>query len=119
MAQLMHLTSGVRDQTFPPSYHKSQALTRPDSLPYLFRKLRIHRNLTKCRLAEKISVSESYVYQVENGLTFPSLRYCIKCGELFGANANWVKAKWANEAINRYTHRLLRRLGLDRQGEKK
>lgn len=96
------------------SYHNRPVLTRPGSLPYVFRKLRIHRNLTKRALAEKFSVSESYVLAVENGSKFPSLRYCLKAAELYGANPMWAKNKWAHEATERFSSRLSRRLGLDR-----
>jgi len=75
--------------------------------------MRIHKNLTKRALAAKCSVSEDYVEGVENGSQFPSLRYCLKCAELFGANPNWVKSKWAKEMIERFKGRILKRLGLD------
>jgi transcriptional regulator with XRE-family HTH domain len=110
----MHLVGGLEGRTFASSYHNRPVLTRPDSLPYVFRKLRIHRNLTKRTLAEKFSVSERYVSDVENGSRFPSLHYCLKAGELYGANPGWVKSKWSQEAIRRFSSRLLRRLGLDR-----
>lgn len=109
----MHLVKGVEDRRPTSSYHRTQALTRPNTLPYIFRKLRVHRNLTKRALAEKFSVSERYVYEVENGSRFPSLRYCLKCGQLFGANAQWVKTQWARQATERYSERLLKRLGLE------
>lgn len=112
----MHLVGGLEGRMCSSSYHKRPVLTRPGSLPDVFRKLRIHRNLTKRALAEKFSVSESYIVAVENGSKFPSLRYCLKCAELYGANPGWVKTKWSKEAVNRFTERLLRRLNLDPQG---
>jgi len=109
----MHLICHGPKLGYKPFYQNGRPLTRPDSLPYVFRKLRIHRNLTKRALAEMFSVSERYVSDVENGSRFPSLPYCLKCGELFGANAQWVKNKWAREATHRFTERLMKRLGLD------
>jgi DNA-binding XRE family transcriptional regulator len=109
----MHSIPGREVKDLVGSYHKCQVLTRPDSLPYVFRKLRIHRNLTKRSLAEMFSVSDRYISEIENGSKFPSLSYCLKCGELFGANAQWVKLKWAREATHRYQEKLYGRLGLD------
>jgi len=113
----MHSIQGREEKDFVASYHKCQVLTRPDTLPYVFRKLRIHRNLTKRSLAEMFSVSERYISDVENGSKFPSLAYCLKCGELFGANAQWVKLKWSREAVIRYRKKLYNRMGLDWWGE--
>jgi DNA-binding XRE family transcriptional regulator len=64
-------------------------------------------------LAVKFSVSEEYVSAIENGSKFPSLRFCLMCGDLFGANPGWVKSKWAKEAIERFTSRIMKRLGLE------
>jgi len=110
----MHLIKGIEDRKFFPFYRKRRVLARPDSLPSIFRKLRIDSNLTSRGLAKRFSLSEEYVRAVESGSEFPSLRYCLKCGELFGANPSWVKTKWAREAIERYRDRLMKRLGLDR-----
>jgi transcriptional regulator with XRE-family HTH domain len=88
-------------------------LTRPDSLPYIFRKLRTHHNFTKKALAQKFGLSEDYVSQIESGSKFPSLQYCLACGDLFGANPGWVKTKWAHEAIKRFSDRLKKRLEID------
>lgn len=109
----MHLISyGPKIGHFP-FYQKRRLLTRPDSLPCIFRKLRIHRNLTKKALAEKFGFSEEYVSQIESGSKFPSLNFCLKCANEFGANPNWVKTKWSKEAIERFTDRLMKRLGFD------
>ncbi len=109
----MHLISYVPKLGHSPFYQKRSTLTRVDSLPYIFRKLRIHRNMTKRALAAKFSVSEEYVSAIEIGSKFPSLNFCLKCGEEFGANPGWVKSKWAKEAIERFTCRLNKRLSLD------
>jgi transcriptional regulator with XRE-family HTH domain len=108
----MHLVRDQEGTTYHGFYQNRRVLTRPDSLPCIFRKLRLHRNLTKRSLGEKFSVSERYVADVENGLKFPSLRYCLACGKLYDANPGWVKSKWAKEAIERYSSRLMKRLGL-------
>jgi DNA-binding XRE family transcriptional regulator len=109
----MHLISYGPKIGHSPFYQKRSALTRADSLPHIFRKLRIHRNLTKKALAEKFGVSEEYVSSIESGSKFPSLNFCLKCGDQFGANPGWVKTKWAKEAIERFSNRLMKRLGLD------
>ena len=98
---------------YPSVYQNRTVLTRPGTLPCIFRQLRIHRNMTKRALAEKFSVSEGYVNEVESGNKFPSLRYCLKCADEYGANPGWVKSKWAKEAINRFTDRLNQKLGLE------
>lgn len=74
--------------------------------------MRQHYNLTKRALAEKCSVSEDYVAAVEACSKFPSLKFCLLCGDLFGANPNWVKNKWANEKVCRFPRRLRMRLDL-------
>jgi DNA-binding XRE family transcriptional regulator len=108
--QLIHSQSGSCCKTF---YQKRNPLTRPDLLSFIFRKLRIHRFLTKKALALKFGVSEEYVSQIESGSKFPSLNFCLKCANEFGANPVWVKSKWSKEAIERFSTRLIKRLGLD------
>lgn len=115
----MHLAQGIGTKRLTTPYHKTHVLTRPDTLPYLFRKLRIHRNLTRSSLAEIISFSERYIYDVEGGYRFPSLNYCLRCANLFGANAQWVNVCWAREAVRRYQERINRRLALEPWGEQK
>jgi DNA-binding XRE family transcriptional regulator len=110
---MVHLVHSQADPQLKLFYQNRRHLARPDSLPYFFYKMRTHRNLTKEALAKKCSVSEDYVSAIENGSKFPSLRFCLKCSEIFNANHNWVKNKWAKEAIERYTRRLLKRLGLE------
>jgi len=109
----MHLihSQGVGQHT--PFYQKHCLLTRANSLPYIFQKLRIHRNLTKKALAQKFGVSEEYISKVESGSVFPTLKFCLMCGDFFGANPNWVKNKWANERISRFSQSLRRRLDIE------
>lgn len=109
----MHLISYEPKLDHRSLYHKRPALTRVDSLPYVFRKLRIHRNLTISSLANKFGFSEDYVRAIESGSKFPSLKFCLLCAQEFGANPNWVKSKWANDRIEQFSQRLLKRLGLD------
>lgn len=109
----MHLISHGTKLAFKTSYLKRSLVSRVNSLPYIFRKLRIHRNLTKKALAKKFGFSEEYVSAIESGSRFPSLSYCLKCADLFSANPGWVKSKWSKEAIERFTNRLMKRLGLD------
>jgi len=75
--------------------------------------MRIHRNLTRKALAQRCGVSEEYVFSIENGSKFPSVMYCLKCSDLFGANPSWIKTKWAKEALERFSNRLMKRLGLN------
>ena len=109
----MHSISGGRDLLHSPLYRSSRHLSRQDSLSYFFRKMRVHRNLTKKRLALEFGFTEEYVSAIESGSKFPSLRYCLLCADLFGANPNWVKTKWATEVVARFSRRLMARLGLD------
>jgi len=109
----MHLISYGPKIVYGQFYQKRSTLTRVDSLPHFFRKMRVHRNLTKGILAAKFGVSKDYVSAVEGGLKFPSLRYCLLCANEFGANPNWVKSKWAHAAIKRFSKRLMRRLRFD------
>jgi DNA-binding XRE family transcriptional regulator len=97
-------------------YPITWVLSRVDTLPYFFRRMRQHNNLTKAALAEKFSVSEDYVSAVEEGSKFPSLKFCLLCGDLFGANPNWIKNKWANERVLRFRCRLEKALDLDDNG---
>ena len=109
----MHVIYSHEDRRFPLFYHRRGSLTRADSLPYFFHRMRIHRNLTRKALAQRCGVSEEYVSAIENGSKFPSVRYCLKCSDLFGANPSWIKSKWLKEAIERFSNRLMKRLGLD------
>jgi len=75
--------------------------------------MRIHRNLTRRSLAQRAGVSEDYVAAVESGSKFPSLKFCLMCGQEFGANPNWVKNKWVNERVSRFLRSLRKRLDLE------
>lgn len=94
-------------------YNNEAILTRQNSLPYLFRKLRIHRNLTKQALAKKLDFSEDYISRIETGSRPPSLKYSLMCAQEFGINPYYVKNKWAKEIVERFSERLRRRLGLE------
>jgi DNA-binding XRE family transcriptional regulator len=107
---LIHCQPNFQHSLF---YQNETVLTRPNTLPYVFHKLRIHRNLTKASLAKKIGFTEEYVSDVEAGSIFPNLQYCLKCGNEFDFNPNWVKVKWANAVIERYSGRLKKKLGID------
>ena len=109
----MHLISTDGAQRLKPFYQNGRPFTRVDSLPYIFRKLRLHHALSKKALAAKCHVSEDYVSRVESGSVFPSIKFCLKCAELFDANPNWVKSKWAKEVTDMFSDRLTKRLGLD------
>lgn len=112
----MHLIWHGPDIDCLPFYPNAPALSRVDTLPYFFRRMRQHHNLTKGSLAAKFGVSEDYVSSVESGFKFPSLKFCLLCGDLFGANPNWIKNKWANEKVSRFSCRLRRSLDLDDNG---
>lgn len=108
----MHLISSTMSIPRSSFYRKSRVLSNPYSLPYIFCKLRIDHNLTKTALAAKFGLSEGYISEIESGTRFPSLRYCLLCAEEFGANPEWVKVKYSNAAVSRYSDRLKRRLDL-------
>jgi transcriptional regulator with XRE-family HTH domain len=95
------------------SYKNEPALARAYTLAHLFHKLRINRNLTKGRLAEKFSVSEGYVSAVEAGSKFPSVGYCLSCAREFGINPVWVKGMWVREMVSRFQTRLNKRLEIE------
>jgi len=97
-------------------YPNTPVLSRVDTLPYFFRRMRQHQNMTIAALAEKCGVLADYVSAVEGGSKFPSLKFCLLCGDLFGANANWIKNKWANEKVSRFSDRIRKRLDLDGNG---
>jgi len=94
-------------------YHRNEILTRVNSLPYLFKKLRIHRNLTKESLSKKFNVSENYIYTIEAGIKPPSLHYSLMSAEEFGINPEWVKRKWLKEMMVVIEERLKKRLRLE------
>jgi DNA-binding XRE family transcriptional regulator len=95
------------------SYQTSQPLTRVDSLPYLFRKFRIHHNLTKRALAAKFCISEKYVEEIERGSKLPSLRISTMYAKEFGANPEWVKRKWFKDTVEHFSERLRRKIALE------
>ena len=109
----MHLVSYAPQIGFKPFYGNRRQLARPDSLPHLFCKLRQNHNLTKRSLADKFGVSESYVSEIENGSKFPSLNFCLECATEFDINPKYVTNRWAREAIERFSYRLNKRLGLE------
>jgi len=109
----MYVVPGRLGSQRPKVCQNELTFTRPYSLPYIFSKLRIHRNLTRKALGKKFGFSEQYVMEVENGSRFPCLRYCLLCADVFGANPSWVKLKWANAATERFSSRVKERLGLE------
>jgi len=109
----MHLVSYGPRIKLKPFYQKRSALTRVDSLPHIFRKLRQNHNLTIRALADKFCVTQGYVSKIESGSMPPSLKYSLKCAEEFGINPYYVKNKWLREVIERFSERLKKRLGLE------
>ena len=95
------------------SLKKHRPRPRPNSLAGIFSNIRIDRHLSCEDLAIKFHLSLKYVTQIHNGQTFGSLAFFLKCAELFDANPNWVKIKWANESSGLSHNRLLHRLGLN------
>jgi len=108
----MHLASSRPSACLSSSYPKRRQLCNPYSLPYILRKLRINRGLTMGALASKFGLSEQYVASIESGARFPSLRYCLLCAKEFSWNPEWVKSKYANAAVDRFSERLKKRLCL-------
>lgn len=109
---VMHLVSHGLFVTHPSFYRKFRVLARRGSLARIFHNLRIHRNLTRKSLAKKFGVTEDHIAAIESGSKFPSLKFCLFCGDLFGANPNWVKNKWVNESTSRFLDRIRKRLDL-------
>jgi transcriptional regulator with XRE-family HTH domain len=109
----MHLVYHGVGSLQSSSYKNEPALARPYTLAHLFHKLRMNRNLTKGRLAEKFSLSEEYVSAVESGSKFPSAGYCLSCAREFGANPEWVKRMWVREMVGRFQSRLNKRLSIE------
>jgi len=95
------------------SYQNNRVLTRPDSLPSIFRNLRIHHHLTREEVALKLDVSVVYVAGFEEGHVVPSLKFCLDYGDLFGFNQNWIKVKWANWVSIDFRDKLFEGLGLE------
>jgi len=108
----MHLVSYGPKAGLKTFYPKHQALARPDSLPHLFRKLRQNRNLTKKSLAFRFGISEDYVSAIESGSKPPSLKFCLQCARKFEINPNYIKVRWFEETVKRFSDRLKKRLGL-------
>jgi transcriptional regulator with XRE-family HTH domain len=108
----MHLASNREVIKHAPFYHRGVALARRNSLAYLFYKLRIDHNLTKKALGLRCGVSEEYVTRVESGSKFPSFLFCVKCSKYFEVNPEYVKNRWACEAVEEFRDRLRRRLKL-------
>ena len=110
----MQLIFSRMEPASPKFYFKSRSFTRPDRLCSIFKALRQNWGMTKEAFGAKIGFSVSYINSIESGARFPSLQYCFLCAEMFGANPSWVKAKYAKEAVQRYSDRVRRRLHLDR-----
>lgn len=109
----MHLVYQEPVSQHASSYQNSAILTRPYTLAYLFRKLRINHTLNKSALAEICCVPEAYVSDVEDGSRFPSLRFCLSCASEFGVNPEWVKRMWFREFIGRFEGRVKKRLEIE------
>ena len=91
--------------------------TCPTSLAHIFRSLRLSRGITTKELSEKLGVGKIYITHVECGFKKPSLKYWLACGQEFGFNPNWIKAKWVNDKANDIKERLKKRIGLTRLEE--
>ena len=109
----MHLIYRGPDSQHALSYQNKPILTRPYTLAYLFRKLRINHTLKKSALAEKCCVAEAYVSAGEDGSKFPSVDFCLCCAREFGANPEWVKRMWFREIVVRFQSRLKKRLEIE------
>jgi transcriptional regulator with XRE-family HTH domain len=101
------------DSQHASSYQDRPILTRPYTLAYLFRKLRINHTLTKSKLAEICCVAEAYVSAVEEGARFPSIGFCLSCAGEFGVNPEWVKRMWMREIMARFENRFRKRLEIE------
>ena len=109
----MQCVPGVADLPEGELYQNKAPLTRPYSLPCIFRNLRIHNKLCQEAVALKLGVSVLYLAGFEEGDVVPSIKFCLGYGDLFGFNPNWVKVKWAHWVSNDFKDKLLEGLGLD------
>jgi transcriptional regulator with XRE-family HTH domain len=109
----MHLVGGQDVQHLTGVYHGDVIKARPDTLPFIFQKLRIHRNLTKESLGKKCGVSEKYVSSVESCSRYPSLNFCLQCATEFEINPSWVKEKWVNGRVSKFRDSLFKRLKVE------
>lgn len=87
-------------------YPSQENFSRVNSLPYLFRKMRIYKNITVGSLAKKIGVSEEQVTEIESGRRPPSLTFCLSCAKEFGFNPEWIKRKWVHEMVIQFQTKL-------------
>jgi len=109
----MHLIHGQSLSGYSEFYQNKEIVTRTNSLPFIFRKLRIHRNLTRRSLAQKLGVTENYIYRVESGQKIPSLKFSMKCAHEFGINPEYVKRKWFRAMMDFIGVMLKKRLNLE------
>jgi len=62
-------------------------------------------------MAYKLGVSTNYLWMIESGERFPSLKLSIGLAMAAGANPHWVRSLWINEAVAR------RQLLLNQKGD--
>jgi DNA-binding XRE family transcriptional regulator len=79
---------------------------RPGSLVQIFRSLRIWRSLSIDELSCLIHVQVRCLREIERGTRFPTVKYCVGCASVFGANPSWAMCKLIDERIFRYSNRL-------------
>jgi DNA-binding XRE family transcriptional regulator len=83
---------------------------RPGSLAQIFKNIRIDRGLSIDGLACRVQMKSRCVREIEAGSRFPSVKYCLGCASVFGANPSWVMCKLTDERIYRYGNRLRDRI---------
>ena len=81
-------------------------------IPRIMRMMRLGRKMTQTALAAKLLVTPNYIYLLENGRKFPSLKFCIRFAEYFEMNPNWIKTAWLRDYVSWVRVKMESRLGL-------
>lgn len=66
-----------------------------------FKDSRLRHNLSQKEMSRKLAISENYLWMIEIGQRFPSLKLSITLAEVTEMNPYWVKSIWINEAVAR------------------
>ncbi len=62
-------------------------------------------------MAHKLGISTNYLWMIETGQRFPSLKLSSALATVSGANPRWIRSLWINEAVAR------KQLLLNQKGE--
>ncbi len=65
----------------------------------LVRQLRLGRGMSQSTLAKKLHVTPNYIWLLEHGYKFPSLKLALRLGKNFDFNPNWIKTLWFRDYL--------------------